>query len=228
MYLRFENTEHTYGSAIWALMEMKPLEALKDSKSAPEMEPFSRFGALLEQAVKSEVNDPTAMALATVDPAGLPDIRMVLMKEWDHHGFVFYTNRNSAKGRELDASWKAAANFHWKSLRRQVRIRGPVEEVTPAESDAYYASRPRDSRIGAWASQQSEPMEDRFSLEKAVARVALKYPIGEVPRPPHWIGYRILPLQIEFWTDKPFRLHERIVYRREKFGEDWRVDRLYP
>ncbi len=204
------------------------MQELTEGKKAPEMEPFSRFGELLAEAAKKEVNDPTAMALSTVDAGGMPDIRMVLMKEWDRRGFVFYTNRNSAKGRELDASWKAAANFHWKSLRRQVRIRGPVEEVTTAESDAYYASRPRDSRIGAWASQQSEAMEDRFSLEKAVARVALKYPVGEVPRPPHWIGYRILPLQIEFWTDKPFRLHERIVYRRETPGEEWTVDRLYP
>ena len=199
-----------------------------EGKPAPEMEPFSRFEALLAEAVKNEVNDPTAMSLASVDGDGLPDIRMVLMKEWDRRGFVFYTNRNSAKGRELDASWKAAANFHWKSLRRQVRLRGPVEEVTTAESDGYFASRPRDSRIGAWASQQSEAMDERFALEKAVARVALRYPIGEVPRPPHWIGYRILPLQIEFWTDKPFRLHERIVYRRETLGDDWAVSRLYP
>ena len=199
-----------------------------EGKPAPEMEPFSRFETLLAEAIKNEVNDPTAMSLATVDVDGMPDIRMVLMKEWDRRGFVFYTNRNSAKGRELDASWKAAANFHWKSLRRQVRVRGPVEEVTIAESDAYYASRPRDSRIGAWASQQSEPMEDRFSLEKAVARVALKYPIGEVPRPPHWIGYRIKPVRIEFWTDKPFRLHERISYRRATPEGDWAVDRLYP
>ena len=204
------------------------MQELRDSKSAPLAEPFLRFEALLADAVKNEVNDPTAMALATVDAAGLPDIRMVLMKEWDQRGFVFYTNRNSAKGRELDASWKAAANFHWKSLRRQVRLRGPVEEVTTAESDGYFASRPRDSRIGAWASQQSEAMDERFALEKAVARVALRYPIGEVPRPPHWIGYRILPLQIEFWTDKPFRLHERIVYRRETLGDDWAVSRLYP
>ena len=199
-----------------------------EGKAAPEMEPFSRFEALLAEAVKNEVNDATAMALASIDGDGLPDIRMVLMKEWDRRGFVFYTNRNSAKGRELDASRKAAANFHWKSLRRQVRVRGPVEEVTIAESDAYYASRPRDSRIGAWASQQSDAMEDRFSLEKAVARVALKYPFGEVPRPPHWIGYRILPVSIEFWTDKPFRLHERISYRREKPEGDWVVERLYP
>ena len=204
------------------------MQELKDSKKAPEMEPFSRFEALLTEAIKNEVNDPTAMALATVDASGMPNLRMVLMKDWDQRGFVFYTNRQSAKGRELDGSFKAAANFHWKSLRRQVRVRGMVEEVTIAESDAYYASRPRDSRIGAWASQQSQAMEDRFSLEKAVARVALKYPIGEVPRPPHWIGYRIMPVEIEFWTDKPFRLHERIAYRRERPEGDWGVERLYP
>ena len=199
-----------------------------DGKAAPEAEPFSRFETLLADAIKNEVNDPTAMALSTVGPDGMPNLRMVLMKDWDHRGFVFYTNRNSAKGRELDATWKAAANFHWKSLRKQVRLRGLVEEVTTAESDAYFASRPRDSRIGAWASQQSEAMADRFSLEKAVARVALKYPFGEVPRPPHWIGYRIMPLEMEFWSDKPFRLHERIVYRRDRLGTDWRVERLYP
>ncbi len=199
-----------------------------DGKTAPETEPFSRFETLLAEAIKNEVNDPVAMSLATVDGSGLPNVRMVLMKDWDHRGFVFYTNRNSAKGREIDASFKAAGNFHWKSLRRQVRLRGPVEEVTSAESDAYFASRPRDSRIGAWASQQSDAMPDRFALEKAVARVALKYPLGEVPRPPHWIGYRIKPVEMEFWTDKPFRLHERIAFSRAQPQGDWQVSRLYP
>ena len=191
------------------------------------LEPFALFDTWFKEAIAKEVNDPSAMAVATVDSDGLPNLRMVLMKDWDHRGFVFYTNRNSAKGRELDATWKAAANFHWKSLRKQVRLRGLVEEVTTAESDAYFASRPRDSRIGAWASQQSEAMADRFSLEKAVARVALKYPFGEVPRPPHWIGYRIMPLEMEFWSDKPFRLHERIVYRRDDGGA-WQIRRLAP
>ncbi len=204
------------------------MEQLTDHERAPAAEPFERFGEALALASESEPNDPTAMALSTVDPQGMPNLRMVLMKDFDQRGFVFYTNRQSAKGCELDASFKAAANFHWKSLRRQVRLRGPVEEVTLAESDAYFASRPRNSRIGAWASQQSRAMEDRFSLEKAVAVYAAKFGLGEIPRPPHWIGYRIKPVYMEFWTDKPFRLHERIVYTRETTEGDWRVERLYP
>ena len=204
------------------------LEDLTDRERAPENEPFERFAQALALATESEPNDPTAMGVATVDPQGLPNLRMVLMKDFDVRGFVFYTNRQSAKGCELDASFKAAANFHWKSLRRQVRLRGEVEEVTLAESDAYFASRPRNSRIGAWASQQSQPMDNRFALEKAVAVQAAKFGLGEVPRPPHWIGYRIKPVYIEFWTDKPFRLHERIVYRREAPQGDWAVTRLFP
>ncbi len=207
---------------------MNASEGLTAGSSAAEGEPFDRFREVFEAATTSEPSDPSAMALATVDADGLPDSRMVLMKAWDVRGFVFYTNRQSAKGRQLDATWKAAATFHWKSLRRQVRLRGPVEEATAAESDAYFFSRPRDSRIGAWASQQSRPMADRFALEKAVARTLAKYPIGEVPRPPHWIGYRIKPIYFEFWTDKPFRLHERIVYTREEPAGDWRVERLFP
>jgi len=204
------------------------LEELTDHERAPENEPFERFAQALALATESEPNDPTAMGVATVDPQGMPNLRMVLMKDFDVRGFVFYTNRQSAKGCELDASFKAAANFHWKSLRRQVRLRGEVEEVTLAESDAYFASRPRNSRIGAWASQQSQPMENRFALEKAVAVYAAKFGLGEVPRPPHWIGYRIKPVYIEFWTDKPFRLHERIVYRRDAPQGDWAVTRLFP
>jgi pyridoxamine 5'-phosphate oxidase len=204
------------------------LEQLTDRERAPETEPFTRFGEALALATQSEPNDPTAMAVASVDAQGMPTLRMVLMKDYDVRGFVFYTNRQSAKGCELDASFKAAANFHWKSLRRQVRLRGEVEEVTLAESDAYFASRPRNSRIGAWASQQSQPMENRFALEKAVAVQAARFGLGEVPRPPHWIGYRIKPIYIEFWTDKPFRLHERIVYRRDQPQGDWAVTRLFP
>ncbi len=204
------------------------MEQLTDRERAPETEPFDRFAEALTLATQSEPNDPTAMAVATVDPQGMPNLRMVLMKDYDLRGFVFYTNRQSAKGCELDASFKAAANFHWKSLRRQVRLRGEVEEVTLAESDAYFASRPRNSRIGAWASQQSQPMENRFALEKAVAVQAAKFGLADIPRPPHWIGYRIKPVYIEFWTDKPFRLHERIVYRRDRPEGDWGVERLFP
>ena len=193
----------------------------------PSEEPFGLFDSWMNEAQKSEPNDPNAMALATVDAGGLPDVRMVLLKGVDS-GFVFYSNRESQKGRELESNMQASANFHWKSLRRQVRIRGPVEQVTDAESDAYFASRPRDSRIGAWASQQSRPMDGRFALEKAVAIYAAKYAIGEVPRPAYWIGYRIRPVYIEFWTDKPFRLHERVVYRRDQSAGGWRLDRFFP
>ena len=204
------------------------LEELTERELSPEAEPFDRFKELLAEAWKAEVNDANAMAVASVDESGLPNLRMVLMKDYDLRGFVFYTNRQSAKGRELDSSWKAAANFHWKSLRRQVRIRGLVEEVTKEESDAYFASRPRDSRIGAWASQQSEPMDSRFALEKAVAVYAAKFGLGEVPRPPHWTGFRIRPVEIEFWQDKPFRLHDRVVFRRSTPEGGWSKARLYP
>ncbi|PSC04472.1 pyridoxamine 5'-phosphate oxidase [Alsobacter soli] len=191
-------------------------------------DPFTLFAEWFEEAKASEPNDPNAMALATVDESGLPDVRMVLLKGQDARGFVFYTNTESAKGVELAANPKAALVFHWKSLRRQVRVRGPVERVTDAEADAYFQSRPRDSRIGAWASQQSRSLESRFALEKAVALYAAKYAIGEVPRPAHWTGFRIRPVQMEFWQDKPFRLHDRIVFRRPQPEGDWSRDRLYP
>jgi pyridoxamine 5'-phosphate oxidase len=203
-------------------------EPLTAGKLAGESEPFETFNAWFEEARAREMNDPEAMALSTVDAEGMPNIRMVLMKAHDEKGFVFYTNAQSAKGRELLGARKAGALFHWKSLRRQVRIRGLIEEVTIEESDAYFASRPRDSRIGAWASRQSEPMETRFDLEKAVARYAAKFAVGEVPRPAHWHGFRIRPVQIEFWRDKPFRLHERIDYRRAQPQGEWTVARLFP
>jgi len=205
-----------------------PAEELTAGDFSDADDPFALFGAWLSEATESEINDPTAMAVATVDPDGMPNVRMVLLKGFDADGFVFYTNFESAKGRELTASGKAALLFHWKSLRRQVRIRGPVSTVSEAEADAYYASRPRGSRIGAWASQQSRPMEGRFALEKAVARYTAKFGIGEIPRPPHWSGFRITPLQIEFWHDRPFRLHDRIVFSRADDGADWTKDRLYP
>lgn len=191
-------------------------------------EPFALFEQWFAEAREREVNDPNAMTLATVDETGLPDARMVLLKGVEQAGFVFYTNSESAKGVELTQNFKAALVFHWKSLRRQVRVRGPVELVTAAEADAYFASRPRDSRIGAWASRQSRPLESRFALEKAVAREAARFGLGEVPRPPYWNGYRVRPVQIEFWQDKPFRLHDRVTFRRDAPEGPWQKDRLYP
>ncbi|WP_210497194.1 pyridoxamine 5'-phosphate oxidase [Microvirga antarctica] len=189
-------------------------------------EPFALFRHWMEEAKASELNDPNAMALATVDADGLPDVRMVLLNGFDEAGFVFYTNTESAKGRELLGQPKAALVLHWKSLRRQVRARGEVSIVSDAQADAYFQGRPRESRIGAWASQQSRPLESRFALEKAVALNAAKYAIGEVPRPSHWTGFRIAPAAIEFWQDKPFRLHDRIQFTKEADG--WRKVRLYP
>lgn len=191
-----------------------------------ENEPYSLFGAWLADAEKSEPNDPNAVALATVDPAGLPNVRMVLLKGFDERGFVFYTNFESQKGQEILSSHKAAMCFHWKSLRRQVRIRGDVEVVTEEEADAYYATRPRGSRIGAWASKQSRPLEGRFALEKAVAEFTARYAIGEIPRPSHWSGFRIKPVSLEFWHDRPFRLHDRMEFRRVNDG--WQKVRMYP
>lgn len=191
-------------------------------------EPFALFSAWFAEAEKSEVNDPSAMALATVDAGGLPNVRMVLLKDADVDGFVFYSNSESDKGVELAANMRAAAVFHWKSLRRQVRIRGPVEEVDAAAADAYFHSRPLQSRIGAWASRQSRPLESRFALEKAVAKYAAKYALSDVPRPSYWIGYRIRPVVIEFWSDGPFRLHDRIRFHRSSPDEAWHKERLFP
>lgn len=192
------------------------------------LEPFALFGAWFDQAKAKELNDPDAMAVATVDEDDLPDVRMVLLKDWDDRGFVFYSNGESAKGRQLAHNMKAAAVFHWKSLRRQVRFRGPVELVSKEAADAYFASRARDSRIGAWASRQSRPLESRFALEKAVAHYAMKFGTSEIPRPDYWVGYRIQPLAIEFWADRPFRLHDRLRFSRAGLNEPWIRERLYP
>ena len=189
-------------------------------------EPLTLFANWFGDAEKTEPNDPNAVALATVDGDGLPDVRMVLLKGYDERGFVFYTNFESAKGVEIVGSMKAAMCFHWKSLRRQVRLRGPVEIVSDEEADAYYASRARGSRIGAWASKQSRPLESRFALEKAVTEYTARHAIGDIPRPPYWSGFRIMPQTIEFWHDRPFRLHDRLVFSRD--GEGWRTTRLYP
>ncbi|KOF12916.1 pyridoxamine 5'-phosphate oxidase [Ensifer adhaerens] len=191
-------------------------------------EPFSLFGTWLKDAEGSEINDPNAVALATVDPDGLPNVRMVLLKDFDERGFVFYTNFESQKGREILSARKAAMCFHWKSLRRQVRVRGPVEIVSEAEADEYFKSRPRGSRIGAWASKQSRPLESRFALEKAVAEYTARHALGEIPRPEYWSGFRIRPTSIEFWHDRPFRLHDRLEFRRDVPEGGWEKVRMYP
>ena len=189
-------------------------------------DPFALFAEWFAEALKSEVNDGNAMALATVDETGLPDVRMVLLKDYDPRGFVFYTNFNSAKGRQLLTRPRAALLFHWKSLRRQVRVRGTVEEVTTAEADAYFAGRARSAQIGAWASDQSKPMKDRLDLEKRIAAVGLRFGLKPPPRPPNWSGFRLIPNYVEFWENKPFRLHDRLVFRRA--GEGWTTEKLYP
>jgi pyridoxamine 5'-phosphate oxidase len=207
---------------------MENANSLMSGNFTEAEEPFALFSAWFEEAVRSEPSDPTAMALATVDADGMPNARMVLLKGLDGRGFVFYTNTESPKGSELAAVPKAAAVFHWKSLRRQVRVRGAVEIVTDAEADAYFATRPKGSQIGAWASKQSRPMEDRFALEKAVAFYTARYAVTTVPRPSYWSGYRIVPLAIEFWHDRPFRLHDRIEFRRTDVNAPWVKTRLYP
>jgi len=191
-------------------------------------EPFQLFAAWLEQATATEPRDPTAMTLATVDADGMPNARMVLLKGADERGFVFFTNLGSQKGQELDGQRKAALVFHWKSLNKQVRVRGTVEPVSEEEADTYFATRPKQAQIGAWASKQSTPLESRLAFERAIAIAAAKYALGTVPRPPFWSGFRIVPVSIEFWQDRPFRLHDRIVFKRDAAGQPWSKTRLYP
>ena len=191
-------------------------------------EPLRLFAAWFEDAAKAEPADPEAMALATVDSGGLPNVRMVLLKGFDERGFVFYSNEGSQKGHELADSPKAALAFHWKSLHRQVRLRGSVAPVAADEADAYFASRPRSSQIGAWASKQSTALESRLAFEKAIALYAAKFALGTVPRPPFWVGYRLSPTIIEFWQDRLYRLHDRIEFSRTAPGSAWTKIRLYP
>jgi pyridoxamine 5'-phosphate oxidase len=191
-------------------------------------DPLTLFGEWFDDAKAKEPNDPHAMTVATVDADGVPDARMVLMKDFDAGGFTFFTNFESAKGVELAAHPAAAILFHWKSLRRQVRIRGPVAKVSEAEADDYFATRARSAQIGAWASDQSRTAPDRFTLEKRVAEYGLKFGLGKVARPPHWGGYRVAPMAIEFWRDRPFRLHERLLFQRKTAADPWSVSRLFP
>jgi len=191
-----------------------------------DVDPIQRFKDWIGEAEKTEPNDPTAMTLATATSEGVPSARMVLLKGVDERGFVFYTNLTSRKAKELNANPKAALCFHWKSLRRQVRVEGAVGPVSDGEADAYFAERLRVSQLGAWASKQSQPLKGRFELEARVAKYTAKFNIGSVPRPPFWSGFRLAPECIEFWEDKPFRLHLRVVFHRVDGG--WTMVELYP
>ncbi|WP_323796555.1 pyridoxamine 5'-phosphate oxidase [Nisaea sp.] len=190
--------------------------------------PFELFDGWLQAASETEPNDANAMTVATADADGRPSARILLLKGFDEQGFVFYSNMESQKGREIEVNPFVALCFHWKSVRRQVRVTGPVARVTDEEADAYFNSRPRGSRVGAWASQQSRPLADRPALMAAVENADSKYPGESVPRPPYWSGWRLTPLVIEFWQDGEFRLHDRFRFSRASESEAWTVNRLYP
>ena len=204
-----------------------PAAPRPEPSTRPDLDPIALFREWLAEATQREPNDPTAMALATVGADGQPSVRMVLLKGVDERGFVFYTNLESQKGQELAANPRASLLFHWKSLRRQVRVEGEVGGVSEAEADAYFATRPRGAQIGAWASRQSHPLEGRFALERRVAEYTAKFGLGTIPRPKFWSGYRVTPHRIEFWQDRPFRLHDRLVFMHAD-DDAWRTDKLYP
>ncbi len=208
--------------------EYKNAPSPETSQIDESLNPFLQFKEWLALAVSGEINDPSATALASVDENGMPDVRMVLLKDFDENGFVFYTNFESAKGLQLLNSRKAAMCFHWKSLRRQIRIRGNIEIVSDKEADEYFASRARQAQIGAWASKQSRPMKDLGELVASVAKFGLQFGIGKVERPKHWSGFRLVPTEIEFWRDRAFRLHERVKYLRPEPKKDWEIVRLFP
>lgn len=209
-------------------MEQSEEERVSSETMFAAEEPLTLISDWMNEAWAAKERDSNAMALASVDADGRPNVRMVLAKQIDLKGIVFYTNFESQKGGELQANPCASICFYWKTLRRQVRARGAIEKGTTAEADAYYASRDRESQIGAWASQQSRPLKDRAEFEQEIARVAAQFGEGDIPRPPHWAGFRLVPTEVEFWHERDFRLHDRLVFTRAKLGNPWVKTRLFP